>query len=94
VVAILSYNSKALWYLTRGFGIVATLEPAGDGRVDLTNSQAFIGALSSPRLLDGHVTTLSGPSLPAELEDAGGRSYTAQLRLNVSSGSDQVTVSS
>ena len=71
--------------------VVLTGEAARGGGVILTNSEVFMGPVSSPHLLDGHVTSLSGPSLSAELADSSGKSYTANLRLNASSATDRVT---
>jgi Ferric reductase like transmembrane component len=71
--------------------VVLTGEPAGGGGVDLTGSEVYVGPASSPRMLQGSVTSLAGSSLSAELQDSGGRLYTASIRLNVSSVGNQVT---
>ncbi len=70
--------------------VVLTGQPAGGG-VDLTGSQVSIGPDSSPRMLQGHVTSLSGASLSVALEDGGGKAYTADIRFNVVSDNDRVT---
>ncbi len=71
--------------------VVLTGEPAGEEGVELTGSEVYMGPASSPRLLQGQVTSLAGSSLSAQLEDSVGKHYTASIRLNVSPVGNQVT---
>jgi sulfoxide reductase heme-binding subunit YedZ len=71
--------------------VVLTGQPVGGGGVELTGSKVSLGPASSPRLLQGHVTSLAGPSLSVALADAAGRSFTADIRLDVAPDSAHVT---
>jgi len=71
--------------------VVLTGEPVRGGGVDLTSSEVAMGPASSPDLLRGQVTSLSGSFLSAELDDSSGRRYTASLSLNVSAATNRVT---
>jgi sulfoxide reductase heme-binding subunit YedZ len=71
--------------------VVLTGEPVPGGGVELTTSEVAMGPVSSPDLLRGQITSLSGSSLSAELDDSSGRRYSASLSLNVSAATDRVT---
>jgi hypothetical protein len=71
--------------------LVLTGDPVRGGVVDLTGSEVAMGPVSSPDLLRGQVTSLSGSTLSAELDDSSGRRYSASISLNVSAATDRVT---
>jgi Ferric reductase like transmembrane component len=71
--------------------VVLTGQPVGGGGVELTGSQVSLGPASAPRMLEGHVTSLDGSSLSVALADASGKSFTADIRLDVAPNSDHVS---
>jgi hypothetical protein len=71
--------------------IVLTGRPIGGGGVELTASQVSVGSVSYPRLLQGRVTSLAGTTLSVALADAAGKSFTADIRLQVEPSNDRVT---
>ncbi len=71
--------------------VVLTGQPVGGGGVELTASQVSLGPATSPRMLQGHVTSLAGSSLSVALADAAGKPFTADIRLDVAPDNDHVT---
>ena len=66
--------------------IVLTGQPASGGGVQLTGSQVTVGTAGAPTQYQGHVTQLNGSTLVAALADAGDRSYTATVQLQLTGG--------